>query len=465
MQAYFQKYFPQTPTAQQREVFQAVETFLRFGDPFECFLLKGYAGTGKTTLIRSFVQTLPHFKMRTCLLAPTGRAAKVMQKYSGKQAYTIHKKIYRKKNAATPDMEFAMAENKHVRTLFIVDEASMISDEKVFFNQRGLLSDLIDYVYSGTACRLMLVGDTAQLPPVGLQESPALNPEVLSRGHGLEVHEAILTEVIRQEQDSGILFNATHLRDQIHVNQGGFPHLHTAGFTDIYRMSGEKLLEGLHYAYDKYGMEQVLVVCRSNKHANLYNRHIRNSILGREEELSGGDYIMVVKNNYYWKKSADNNLDFIANGEMATITRVGNVHEQHGFRFADVTLEWQDEDNTPLSCRVLLDTLHTDAPGLSREDAMRLYKAIEADYADIPRKRERQEAIKNDPYYNALHIKFAMAVTCHKAQGGQWEAVFVDQGYLTEDRIDTEFLRWLYTAVTRATRELYLVNFHKSFFD
>ena len=464
MQTYFHKYFPQTPTTQQEVVFQKMEAFLRSGDPFDCFLLKGYAGTGKTSLIRSFVRSLPHFKMRTCLLAPTGRAAKVMRKYTNQQAYTIHKKIYRKKNAATPEMEFGLAENKHSNTLFIVDEASMISDNTLFFNKHGLLSDLIQYVYSGSRCRLMLVGDTAQLPPVGVSESPALNAEVLLGSHGLKVHEVELTQVVRQDKNSGILYNATQLREQIRMEIGGYPKMHTTGFPDIYRMRGEQLLEGLNYAYDKYGMEQVLVVCRSNKNANLYNQHIRNRILWREEELSGGDHIMVVKNNYHWKQSSGQQVDFIANGEMAKVRRVGNVHEQHGFHFADVSLEWQDEENEPLDCRVLLDTLHTDAPGLSQADALRLYKAVEADYAHIPRKKERLEAIKKDAYYNALHIKFAMAVTCHKAQGGQWEAVFVDQGYLTSELLDTDFLRWLYTALTRATRELYLVNFHKNFF-
>ena len=462
--------FPLSPTFQQQEAFLKLSDFLHDTDDRTCFVLRGYAGTGKTTLISTLVSVLPAIYMRAVLLAPTGRAAKVMSAYSGKKAMTIHKKIYRKKNAVSPEMAFGLAENPHTDTLFIVDEASMISNERFSFNGQSLLEDLVEYVTSGKNCRIMFVGDIAQLPPVGLLQSPALDAQGLANAFGLQVYAHELTEVVRQEQHSGILYNATVIRQQIHTatelgESLPFPHFRTAGFPDIYRMTGERLIEGLNYAYDKYGMENTLVICRSNKHANLYNQHIRNQLLFREEELTGGDYIMVVRNNYYWLSADSDRTGFIANGDMARVRRVRNIHEQHGFRFADVSLEFMDSDEIePVDCRVMLDTLHSDSPSLSQADQQRLFDAVMTDYADIPDKRARMGALKTDPYYNALQLKFAMAITCHKAQGGQWEAVFVDQGYLTDEMLNMEFLRWLYTACTRAMKELFLVNFNEKFF-
>src|SRR5690606_21674862 len=425
--------FPLPPTGHQREAFLRLAEFLKYTDDRSCFVLRGFAGTGKTTLISTLVRVLPSLYMRSVLLAPTGRAAKVMGSYSGRKAMTIHKKIYRKKVAVSPDMAFGLAENPHTDTLFIVDEASMISNERFSFNGKSLLEDLVEYVTNGKNCRLMFVGDVAQLPPIGLLQSPALDPQWLERIFGMRVFAVELTEVVRQEKDSGILYNATVIREQIHSyseqdESVPFPQFMTKGFPDIYRMTGERLMEGLHYAYDKYGMENTLVICRSNKNANLYNQHIRNRILFREEELTGGDYIMVVRNNYYWLSADSNRTGFIANGDMARVRRVRNVHEQHGFRFADVSLEFMDSDEIePIDCRVMLDTLHSDSPSLSQADQHRLFDAIMIDYTDIPDKRERLAALKADPYYNALQLKFAMAITCHKAQGGQWQAVFVDQ--------------------------------------
>src|SRR5690606_6644830 len=381
----------------------------------------------------------------------------------GRQALTIHKKIYRKKNAATIQIDFELAENLHKDTLFIVDEASMISDEGVTMFSNSLLADLIRYVQSGDNCVLMFVGDTAQLPPVGLSSSPALNAELLSQEYHLFTTKYELTEVVRQRQDSGILFNATKLRNEIRLedeySEYQYPKFIINRYKDIYRMTGERLIEGLHYAYDKYGMENSIVICRSNKSANLYNTHIRNQILFRDEEITGGDIVMVVKNNYYWLQQHDEkHTGFIANGDMATVRKVSNVHEMHGFRFADLDLEFLDNhEGDTVKCRVILDSLYVDAAQMPYSEQQKLYESIAKDYEDIPYKKDRLEAIKRDPYYNALQIKFSYAITCHKAQGGQWPLVFVDQGYLTDEMLNTEFMRWLYTAITRATDELFLV--------
>jgi exodeoxyribonuclease-5 len=316
----------------------------------------------------------------------------------------------------------------------------------------------------------MLVGDTAQLPPVGLISSPALDPEVLSGEFGLSTFVYELTEVVRQQQDSGILYNATKIRNEIRLEETDiayvYPKFVVSNYKDIYRMSGERLIEGLHYAYGKYGMENSIVICRSNKSANLYNKHIRNQILFREEEITGGDILMVVRNNYYWLQQHDEkHTGFIANGDMVTIRKVSNLHDMHGFRFADLDLEFLDNhEGDTIKCRVLLDSLYVDSAQLPYSEQQKLYESIAKDYEDIPVKKDRMEAIKKDPYYNALQIKFAYAITCHKAQGGQWPLVFVDQGYMTDEMLNTEFMRWLYTAITRATQELYLVNFNDKFF-
>lgn len=442
-----------------------LEKFLSSVNEDECFILKGYAGTGKTTLISALVKVLPKMKLKSVLLAPTGRAAKVISNYSGKKAFTIHKKIYRKKVAASPEMNFVLGDNIMENTLFIVDEASMISDQVHDYSRQSLLQDLISYVYNGKNCRLMLVGDTAQLPPVGSAISPALNKQFVSDEFRLSVFTYELTDVVRQEKESGILFNATQLRELVRKGEEVFPKFKIKGYKDIFRMTGERLVEGLNYAYDKYGMENTIVICRSNKNANAYNQNIRNRILYREEELSGGDHIMVVRNNYFWLKPEDNSGDFIANGDIARIRKVRRVEEQYGFRFAELVIELLDyPDEEPLSCKVMLDTLYSETPSLSNADNKRFYEAVMQDYMHIENKKLRMEELKKDPYYNALQIKFAFAVTCHKAQGGQWPAVFIDQGYLTDEMLNTEFLRWLYTGVTRSNRELFLVNFSDQFF-
>lgn len=464
-------HFPWKPTSQQSEALERIAHFLHLFSTDSCFILRGYAGTGKTTIISAVVKTLPTLRKRAALLAPTGRAAKVMTSYSGIQALTIHKKIYRKKSAATVQMDFELAENLHKDTLFIVDEASMISDEGVNMFSNGLLEDLIRYVQSGQNCVLMLVGDTAQLPPVGLTYSPALDYNILSSEFNLLVVTYELTEVVRQRYDSGILYNATQIRDEIRLDDD-FYHYHYPKFVinnykDIYRMTGERLIEGLHYAYDKFGMEDSIVICRSNKAANLYNKHIRNQILFRDEEITGGDIVMIVRNNYYWLQQHDEkHTGFIANGDMATVRKVSNMHDMHGFRFADLDLEFLDNhEGEIIQCRVLLDSLYVESAQLSYAEQQKLYESITKDYDDIPYKKDRLEAIKRDPYYNALQVKFAYAITCHKAQGGQWPLVFVDQGYLTDEMLNTEFMRWLYTALTRATEELFLVNFNDKFFE
>jgi exodeoxyribonuclease-5 len=462
--------FQWSPTPQQEQVFELLANFLHTFSKDSCFILKGYAGTGKTTIISALVQSLPRINKKSVLLAPTGRAAKVMSAYSGRRALTIHKKIYRKKSATSLQMDFSIAENLHEDTLFIVDEASMISTEGFSFHSDGLLSDLIRYVQSGKNCTLMLVGDTAQLPPVGLDYSPALDIGYINAEYGLEVFRYEMTDVVRQDKGSGILFNATKIRNEIKLDEESpeytFPKFITQGYRDVFRMTGDRLIEGLHYAYDKYGIENCMVICRSNKSANLYNKHIRNQILFQEEEITGGDIVMIVKNNYYWLQQHDEkHTGFIANGDMAVIKKVSNIHEMHGFRFADLYLEFMDNnEGDAVRCRVLLDSLHVDAAQLPYDEQQKLYQSIAKDYEDITTKKDRMEAIKKDPYYNALQIKFAYAITCHKAQGGQWPLVFVDQGYMTDEMLTTEFLRWLYTGITRATKELFLVNFNEKFY-
>lgn len=464
--------YPFTPTQQQLEFCEKVAEFLSKPNQDACFVLRGYAGTGKTTSVAALVKALPKFGLKSELLAPTGRAAKVMSNYTQKKALTIHKRIYRKKNAVSLDMVFQLAPNLSKNTVFIVDEASMIADEWSSQSGTTFLGDLLEFVFqpapdgSDKNCFLLFVGDTAQLPPVGSTDSPALNPAYLQSNFQLDVATVELTEVVRQEKKSGILANATMLRQLVNTydEEPEWPKFITKGYKDIFRMTGLKFVEGLEYAYGKYGLENTLVVCRSNKSANIYNNQIRSRLLYRDEELSGGDYIMVVRNNYFWLPD-DNETAFIANGDMARIIRVRREEERYGFRFAEVQLELVDfPDVGAITCKVLLDTLQIESPNLPYEANKRLYEGLLLDYEHIVNRKERQLAIKQDPYYNALQIKFAYAVTCHKAQGGQWEAVFVDQGFLTEDMVDLDFMRWLYTAVTRAKKELFLVNFSKDLF-
>ena len=455
--------FPYKPTFEQENVVKILANFLFCRKMDVLFLLKGYAGTGKTSLIGALVKTMDQLEQKCILMAPTGRAAKVFSHYAGHPAYTIHKKIYRQKSFSNEVDNFSINDNLHQHTLFIVDEASMIANDGLsgsMFGTGRLLDDLIQYVYSGQGCRLMLIGDTAQLPPVGEEESPALSADAL-KGYGLEVYEGMLTEVVRQLHDSGILWNATELRRYIaEEDYFTLPPVRVEGFPDIKVVPGNELIETINDCYEQVGMDETIVVCRSNKRANIYNKGIRNTILYREEELESGDLLMVAKNNYFWTEECKE-IDFIANGDIAEVRRVRREREMYGFRFADVTLRFSDYNDMELEATVLLDTLHTESPALPKEMNDKLFYAVLEDYADITIKRERMKKMKSDPYYNALQVKYAYAVTCHKAQGGQWKRVFLDQGYMTEDMLSPDYFRWLYTAFTRATETLYLVNWPK----
>ena len=457
--------FPHTPTQGQAELFDMLDEFIADKEVLlPVFLMRGYAGTGKTTILSTLVKVIKKSGYKTILMAPTGRAAKVMAQYSGKKAWTIHKKIFwQKADAYSGNIVFERQPNYYSNTLFIVDEASMIDDE-ADFGGRGLLSELIDYVFQESSNKLLLVGDAAQLPPVGKTLSPALDIEYLKRTFDISVREKELTEVTRQDEHSGILLNATNIRDNLikqHINV----ELQTRNYKDCYRMTGERLEDGLRYAYDKFGRENTIVVTRSNKAAVQYNQFIRRQINTSESEIDAGDLLMVVRNNYT-VLGEDAPAGFIANGDFVEIQKVRNFEEMHGFRFANVLLSLTDYPEYPaFDAKILLDTLHTSAASLSSEDNKKLYERVLEDYIHIARKTERLEAIRKDPYLNALQVKFAYALTCHKSQGGQWAAVFVDQGYLTEENMNTDFLRWLYTAVTRATDQLYFMNFHTRFFN
>ena len=451
------------PTREQQEAIDVFATFMADSRMMPVMVMRGSAGTGKTTLAAAIVRALQSLEQQLVLLAPTGRAAKVFSLYAGSAAYTIHRRIYRQKSL---EGGFELGYNNAKDTLFIVDEASMVS---LNGEGRSLLDDLISFVYNGRNCRMMLIGDHAQLPPVGEEESPALMAPVL-RSYGLHVYECTLNEVLRQSQESGILYNATEVRWLMY--QGTVPHVHLPkvllqGFPDIHVVPGDELIETLASSYSKVGLDETLVVTRSNKRANIFNQGIRNQILGREEELTTGDQLMVVKNNYFWTKPespdlGDSSLEFIANGDMCVVRRVRNVHEQYGFRFAEVTVTFPDYDDYELTATVLLDTLTSEAPALTRDQQEELYNKVLEDYADIPRKADRMKALKEDRYYNALQVKYAYAATCHKAQGGQWAHIYVDQGYMTDDMLSADYLHWLYTAFTRATEQLYLVNWPKT---
>ncbi|MBP5535669.1 MAG: AAA family ATPase [Bacteroidales bacterium] len=465
--------FPHQPTQGQREACSLLVDFLFDADPHVAFLLKGYAGTGKTSLVSALIQTAPLLRLHTVLLAPTGRAAKVLSGYSGQQAYTIHKKIYMASTDASGAIRTVRAPNKHSYTLFIVDEASMIGldtpDGGAGWARRNLLEDLLDYVADGNHCRLLLMGDGAQLPPVGAGESPALNAKYLESLSGLRIYEYELTEVVRQQHESGILHDATVLRNRL-ATLGPYEPVELPLFaepdgTDVVRLPGTALEEVLQHEYSATGIEDVVLVTRSNKRANLFNQGIRNRVLYREEEINAGDYLMVVKNNYFWTDEASE-MSFIANGDIVEVLGARNFQELYGFRFADATLRFVDYADAPtLDCKLLLDTLHSDSPSLSAAEMANLFNAVMEDYADLPHKYERLKAVKTNPYFNALQVKFAYALTCHKTQGGQWPTVFIDQGYITDDMLDKELLRWFYTAFTRATRKVYLINFEDKFFS
>jgi len=463
------KYFPHEPTPGQEELINTFGRFLNDKDEKKAFVLKGYAGTGKTSFVRSLVKSLPPMKMRTVLLAPTGRAAKVLQHYSGNQAFTIHKKIYYNQISKSGQLVSRLKENKHRNTLFIVDEASMVpgmqvgSGGKLFGNQ-DLLSDLIQFVYNSQHCYLMFIGDTAQLPPVGLELSPALDLEELHHFFNLKTHHIELTEVVRQEQDSGILENATQIRNQIRNNEFFPPFFQVSDFDDIVSLTGENLEDALNEAYSQHGEENVVIITRSNKRANIFNREIRNRILFREGTIQAGDLMMVVKNNYHWLDE-ESKAGFIANGDIVEIQRLKGYKSFYGFEFAEVSIRLVDYPDEPeVDVTLLLDTIMSEGPALTFEENNKLFQSVMEDYSDLKNRSSRINATKANPYFNALQVKFANAMTCHKTQGGQWDVVFVEQGYVTDEMINTEYGRWLYTALTRATKKLYLLNFKANFF-
>ena len=463
------------PTMEQERALEVFAQFMTDRAEHVVMILRGSAGTGKTTLAGAMVRALGALNQKLMLLAPTGRAAKVFSLYSGHAAYTIHRKIYRQKSAGDLS-SFSLNDNLNKDTLFIVDEASMISNlglGEMAFGSGCLLDDLMQFVYNGQNCRLLLIGDKAQLPPVGEEESLALSASML-RGYGMEVYECDLNQVLRQSEDSGILWNATRIRSQeTGVGRLLLPQIRLKGFADIQVVPGDELIESLSSSYSRVGMDETMVITRSNKRANIYNQGIRNMVLEREDELCRGDLLMIVKNNYYWvketgvrreeeKETGEMSLEFIANGDRAVLRKVRHVQELYGFRFAEATMTFPDYDDYELTAVVILDSLTTEAPSLTREQQEQLYNAVLEDYSDIPRKADRVEKLKNDRFYNALQVKFAYAVTCHKAQGGQWAHIYLDQGYMTDDMLTPDYIHWLYTAFTRATEKLYLVNWPKN---
>lgn len=445
-----------TPTAEQRDAVSVFASFITDRDPHSVMVLRGSAGTGKTVLAGAIVKAMTGLGRKVMLLAPTGRAAKVFALNSGHEAFTIHRRIYRERTFSGPGGSFNLNDNLYADTLFIVDEASMISNmgHESAFGSGRLLDDLISYVYSGRNCRMLLVGDMAQLPPIGETASPALSADVL-RAYGLHVHECDLRTVVRQGSRSGILHNATALRTLI--DSGDTTVAVDTSFTDVRVVPGNELIEQISTSYGTAGMDDTIIITRSNKRANVYNQGIRNTILDREEPLSTGDILMVVRNKYLEPKLKAP-VAFIANGDRGIVRRVSNFRDLYGFHFADVSLEFPDYDNFELDTTVILDTLTSESPALTREQNEKLFNAVMDDYADIPLKADRMKGLREDAYYNALQVKFGYAVTCHKAQGGQWTDVFVDQGYLTDDMIGPDYIHWLYTAFTRATGHLYLVN-------
>ena len=468
------------PTDDQRNAIEVFARFMTDRNERSVMLLRGSAGTGKTSLAAAIVRTMLELKQRVSLLAPTGRAAKVFSLNAGQPAATIHRSIYREKAFTGMDGKFNLNVNLFRDRLFMVDEASMISLSagNTTFGSGCLLDDLIQYVYNGRNCRLLLVGDKAQLPPVGEEESPALRADVL-QAYGLAVYTCDLDEVLRQSQDSGILYNATLIRRMITHNEATqLPKIHFEGFADISIVPGDELIESLASSYSELGMDETMVITRSNKRANVFNQGIRNMVIGREEELTTGDMLMVVKNKYRTPaagpspagngmSTADGpadtaSLTFIANGDHAVVRRVRNVRELYGFRFADVTLEFPDYDGQEEDMTVILDTLTTEAPALTREQNEQLFQQVLEDYADLPLKADRMKKVREDTYYNALQVKFGYAITCHKAQGGQWAHIYLDQGYMTDEMLTPDYIHWLYTAFTRATTHLYLVNWPKT---
>lgn len=462
--------FAFTPTAEQKKLIDALAEYLTSGDESAVFLINGYAGTGKTTVTGALVRTLRQMELPCVLMAPTGRAAKVMSRYAGAEAYTIHKTIYRERTVGGAEgSKFDLNFNKSHDTLYLIDEASMLtgraaslSGEWATFGTGDLIEDMFDYIRLGRNNKVILVGDQAQLPPVGYDNSPALNPEYMAK-YGT-VWNFTLSEVVRQQSDSGILYNATEIRGMIEAGFAGIPRF-SVDFPDMVRIDGRELIDEIDTCYGRYGQSETAIITRSNKRANHYNQGVRRTILDYDEEIGSGDMLMVVKNNYrYVERDPNAKMDFIANGDIARVHRIYKTREKYGFHFAYAELEFPDYDDYSLECWLLLDVLHSDAPSLSREQQSRLFLAVEQDYAEIKQKGKRYKAVLGDEFYSALQVKFAYAITCHKAQGGQWSAIFLDVMLFGDELMTLELLRWLYTAVTRATERLYLVNYDERFF-
>lgn len=463
----FLEHFGLTPTDSQLALFGELEKFARAHNSKNIFLVKGYAGTGKTSLMSAFVKSLHIFKVKTKLLAPTGRAAKVFSLKAGTDAFTIHKHIYRRKSKVDITSGLDLQKNLFKNTIFFVDEASMIGDYTLLkdgqINPRNLLEDLIEYVYSGENCRLILIGDEGQLPPVGSDFSPALNDEYMTNHFpSLNVQSYRLKEVLRQSEDSEVLRNATLLRNTDWVD---YPKFDLKKGGDLIRINGLELQDALEASYSNYGTEETILITRSNKNANEYNRQIRGRILWYEEQLCSGDILMVVKNNYFWLGD-DTKIGFIANGEMIRVVRVRKVEEMHGFEFTHLLVRFIDYDELgEVELIIHTEALTADGPSLSRERLKDLFFSVERDYSYIREKKKRYEKILADPYFNALQVKYAYAVTCHKSQGGQWSDVYIDQGFINQEMLNPDYYRWLYTALTRGTNRVYLVNFADEFFN
>jgi len=461
------KDFPHSPTIKQDRTLQLIAEFVLSKNNNEVFLLKGYAGTGKTTIIGTLVKNIWKVNKSTVLLAPTGRAAKVISNYSKKEAFTIHKKIYYPKAQKGGGVSFTLQKNKHRNTIFIVDEASMIPDinlEAKLFENGSLLDDLVQYVYSGHNCKLFLIGDVAQLPPVKLDVSPALDRHTIENQYNKEVITIELDDVVRQQKDSGILFNATKIRNQL---ESGFYEnfkLQESNFPEVIRpIDGYELMDAINDSYSNIGNEDTVFIVRSNKRANLYNQNIRSRILFQEQELASGDYLMVVKNNYFWVEN-QSEAGFIANGDIIEVLEIFSIKELYGFKFAEVNIRMVDYPvMKAFETVLLLDTLSSESPSLSYEDSNNLYKEVMKDYENLTSKYKKFLSVKKNVYFNALQVKFSYAITCHKSQGGQWDTVFVEQPYLPNG-VDKDYLRWLYTAITRAKNKLYLIGFKDDFF-
>lgn len=464
--------FELQPTTEQKHVLTQFAHFMMDEEPRVVMIFCGSAGTGKTSLASAIARTMVKLEQKVMLLAPTGRAAKVFSVHSGQPAYTIHRQIYRQKSFDSDGGVFNLNFNRYSDTLFMVDESSMIANQGQMDSSFGsgcLLDDLVQFVYSGRNCRMILMGDAAQLPPIGEEQSPALSSNFME-GYGLKVYECRLNNVLRQSEESGILYNASLIRTHIMRDElTQLPQIHFDAFADIVVVPGNELIETLNSSYSEVGVDETMVITRSNKRAHIYNQGIRQTILGSEEELSTGDMLMIVRNNYHWVKPPTNNeeqdttsMTFLANGDRAMVQRVRNTRELYGFQFADVWLQFPDYNDYELEATIVLDSLHTEAPALSREQNERLFNEVLADYADIPRKQDRLKKLREDIFLNAVQVKYAYAITCHKAQGGQWAHVYVDQGYMTDEMLSPDYLHWLYTAFTRATEKLYLVNWPKS---